>query len=237
MTNPLLEEWADAMGLRGPLGQIRLDHFRGLSPLNQLMFGPPGRTVDIFRAREELTRKYAWAVPTPEALRTVAKYAGPGLLSIGAGTGYWESLLAQLGVDVLAFDRRPPTEKPFADGGNSHGHTGQFFRVRPGTHRKVRRWPERTPFLSWPSYGESWACQAARWTWAEHFVYVGEGEGGCTADDAFFVYMERAWELIEEVWIPQWPGIHDRLFVWRRRPARGLLPVKRKNRAIAGPES
>jgi hypothetical protein len=47
-------------------------------------------------------------------------------------------------------------------------------------------------------------------------VYVGEGEGGCCAGEDFFEFVSE-WNLIETIPIPQWDGIHDYMFVYRRK--------------------
>jgi len=46
-------------------------------------------------------------------------------------------------------------------------------------------------------------------------IYIGEGEGGCTADDMFFDRLDE-WKHIETIDIPQWDGIYDRLSVYQR---------------------
>lgn len=48
-------------------------------------------------------------------------------------------------------------------------------------------------------------------------VYVGEPQGGCCADDAFFDALERRARRTDQVAIPQFPGIHDYLSVWEAR--------------------
>jgi len=69
----------------------------------------------------------------------------------------------------------------------------------------------------------------------EYVIFVGEGECGCTADDAFFELMEvgcmqylaelwggltmtvqEEWHLVETVDIPRWPEIHDSVQIYRR---------------------
>ena len=44
-----------------------------------------------------------------------------------------------------------------------------------------------------------------------------EGYGGCTADDSFHQLLDDEWDEDQEVDLPQWDGIHDRLTVYRRR--------------------
>ena len=47
-------------------------------------------------------------------------------------------------------------------------------------------------------------------------VYVGEGPGGCTGGDAFHARVQSEWTEVEEIAIPQWNGLNDKLWVWRR---------------------
>jgi hypothetical protein len=50
----------------------------------------------------------------------------------------------------------------------------------------------------------------------EYVAYVGEGDGGCTADDRFHRVLAERWSEVETVPIPQWYGLHDRLEIYRR---------------------
>src|SRR5579883_3024053 len=71
-------------------------------------------------ARDVLVKKYSWAVPTEEALKTIAKCAP--IVEIGAGSGYWASLLRARGVAVTAYDANP-MEK----GGSVFTQTGESW--------------------------------------------------------------------------------------------------------------
>ena len=59
-----------------------------------------------------LQRIFAFAIPSEAALQAMAHVARQvgGLIELGAGTGYWASLLKQppYSVDVVAFDIQPP---------------------------------------------------------------------------------------------------------------------------------
>ena len=56
--------------------------------------------------RQQLVRRYAYGIPTTEALDAVAAAAPSGIVEVGAGTGYWARLLHDRGVEVVAL--RPP---------------------------------------------------------------------------------------------------------------------------------
>lgn len=97
-----------------------------------------------FEARERLVKRYAWAVPTEEAVRVIASH-GP-VVEIGAGTGYWASLLRQVGTDVVAYDRSPH---------DNHWCVGTHSLVEVGGPEKASEHPDRTLFLCWPPYDTS----------------------------------------------------------------------------------
>jgi hypothetical protein len=63
--------------------------------------------------RRDLTRQFAWAIPSPDTLAWIVKQLdGRPVVEVGAGTGYWAWQLHQLGVDVVAFDSHPPDQVP-----------------------------------------------------------------------------------------------------------------------------
>ena len=183
------------------------------------------RWVEAFKARDELTRKFAWAVPTDEALECIAKYSP--IVEIGAGTGYWAHLLEQMGVEIHAYDKYPPdgTQIPDFDvkledyPGKSWYHRGAYphTNVRQGNQRKLKGYkPQWNLFLCWPTMSNV-AVQSLIYHRGEYVIYIGEGRWGCNANDAFFDRLDKFYEQVEGVSIPQWDGIHDYLDVYRRR--------------------
>ena len=64
-----------------------------------------------------LRRLYSWGVPTSEALDCIEEAvnsgsggegaASAGVVEVGAGTGYWASLLRRRGIPVTAYDLHP----------------------------------------------------------------------------------------------------------------------------------
>lgn len=167
--------------------------------------------------RGVLVERYAWAIPNDEALLTLARY-GP-LVEIGAGTGYWASLLRERGVDILAYDKRPLTREnhknPYFYG------SSQWTTVRKGTKAKAAKYHERTLFLCWPPYNSTMASdtlQTYQDAGGQTVVYVGEWEG-CTGDALFHEMLMEGWEEIERVRLPRWPDIRDSLWVFRKKEA------------------
>lgn len=183
--------------------------------------------------RKSLCGEYSWSIPDPDTLEFVARYLSPLAAEIGAGTGYWAWQLSQLGVDIIAYDLYPPQHT-----GQNHYHSPRtederelqgitrevFFDVRGANHLIAREHPDRTLFLCWPPYSSNMANLALRAYKGKRLVYIGESEGGCTADDAFFKRLGRDWEEIDSHKPVQWWGIHDWVYVYERKSAKPDLP-------------
>lgn len=157
--------------------------------------------------RQTIIDHMSFAIPTPEALDLIADHSP--IVEIGAGTGYWAWCLQQMGVDILAYDIRPPQ-------GTLENLWFQCWwtDVRRGGAIKARRHPDRALLMVWP-YMDTMATQALKAYRGDTMVYVGEGSGGCTADDSFFDLLDD-WSEIACLQLPQWDGINDHLTVWRR---------------------
>jgi hypothetical protein len=180
----------------------------------------PDAFLSAYEARVQGARTYSWAVPTPEALETIKRVSPTGVLEIGAGTGYWAMLLRQLGVDVIAYDAEPPDEHDLNDW---HQGARCWTEVVQGGPDHAAEHPERTLMLCWPPLvrdddNSCLALDALSVYGGETVVYIGEN-GGATAGDAFHQALEDGWHEAEVVAIPQWPGMHDYLMVWRRGTA------------------
>ncbi len=165
--------------------------------------------------RTELTKTYAWAIPDPEALRYVVEASCGRLVEIGAGTGYWAQQLSALGVDVVAYDIAPP------DGGvKNHWHAKRdetFHAVLRGDASYAALHEDRTLFLCWPPYADPMASKALHAYRGARLIYIGEGSGGCTGDDAFHRYLRRCWINVGRFAVTQWSGLHDEIAVYERK--------------------
>ena len=158
--------------------------------------------------RGEAVRKWAWAVPNEEAIEVLRLWP---TVEIGAGTGYWASLVAASGGDIIAYDREPYSNR-YCE--------GRHFEVQKGGTRVVEQHADRSLFICWPPYNKciaQLALKAFRRAGGYRFVYVGEPEYGCTGDRAFFKELDRHWVQQKIVEIPQWDGVHDYMWVYTRR--------------------
>lgn len=164
------------------------------------------RDMSAWQVRKDAVKQFAWAIPNEETIKALVPYCTNGLVEICAGSGYWARCFRSLGVDVLALDR-----KPWAD---------QWSPVRKGKDVDAGKHPERALFLCWPPYDDPAAAKAlSAYTKAggERLIFVGEGYYGCTANNAFFKYLDKFYTEVDWFSIPQWNGIHDSVRVYDRK--------------------
>ena len=157
--------------------------------------------------------EWAYAIPNKEAIAELVKLSP--LVEFGAGTGYWASLIAAEGGQIVAFEPDPPE-----GGENTFGFTKSYAPLQIPGPCEASKHPGKTLFICWPSYGEHWAAH----TVAKHissggtrFAYIGEDRDGCTGDFLLFNLLDTC-RLIQEVEIPQWLGVHDLLGIYEYTP-------------------
>lgn len=157
-------------------------------------------------SRRSLTKLYAWSIPSPADLLWMRDIlGGRRVVEIGAGSGYWAWQLSQLGVDVAAFDSWEWRWR-------RHWHP-----VETGNTTAAQHFPDRALMLIWPPYGSPMAKTALDFYEGDLLFYAGEGDFGCTADDAFHEELERSWvEIGVAPHHPTFDGIHCRLTAYRR---------------------
>jgi hypothetical protein len=140
---------------------------------------------------------------------------GAGRGGVADGRALWAHLLRRdYGVDILPIDRDPPRT-----GRNHWGMRREFVPILHGHPTVLKQYPDRALFLCWPPMSDM-AARCLRHYRGTHVLYIGEGPGGCTADDQFFKRLDSAWDEVESVDIPQWDGIHDALTIYRRKGRR-----------------
>lgn len=161
--------------------------------------------------RWKLVNKYGFAVPNDNALQAIVRNCNFKILELGSGAGYWAHLLAYLGVNVICID-------------DLSWKTHHFWRfekiyVEPivGSTEQIDNYPQHTLMLIWPNHGSHFAANCLECYQGNKVIYVGERNGGCTANYSFFERLGKYWTLIEEVDLDQWEGIHDNLYIYERK--------------------
>ena len=104
-----------------------------------------GHREDRYMRRQELALKYAWAVPNEDVLRLMKDFA-KGYVEIGAGTGYWASLLLSMNIKVDAYD----------DNSWKMSDPGKLWSpVHAGGPEMAAKHPKSALLLVWPPYKSS----------------------------------------------------------------------------------
>lgn len=235
-SNPLLEAWTELVpSMRGIVESLgftwtewqssfdsRLEA-RWRERLRGLPAGDPLR-VALRRtklARRRLRRRYAYAIPTPEALEALLGLGRP-VIEIGAGKGYWAALLRERGLDVVASDRLPAASNPWVTGSAPFLEdlvTGASLADLLGGRSG------HVLMLQWVVGGErgSYALEALRHFEGRDLVVVGS-EDPTVCGGRAFQEGTRAWGRLQtRLPLPRFPGILDGLYHYRRstRPRDG----------------
>ena len=162
---------------------------------------------DLTQIRRKLVASYAWAVPSPDAIQLISEH-GP-IIELGAGTGYWQFCLRQMGVDILSYDRNPSAPPHWSP--VQAGDETVLNDPRSPLH-------QRSLFLCWPPLDEPLAFRALELYRGETVVEIGEPGGGRTGTLDFSQALEARWTPVAKLALPQWPGFRDELRIWTRSP-------------------
>lgn len=160
--------------------------------------------------RRSLVSRYSWAAPYPHSLEAVARFSP--LVEMGSGSGYWAALLTDLGADVMCYD----TYRFNGNGAYTFHHA--YYPIRQTSPSVLKRVsPKRNLFLCWPPFNVPFAGRCLRHFRGEYVIYIGEGDGGCTGDDAFHEALGRDWTEVETFGVVRWQGLHDKGYIYRRK--------------------
>jgi hypothetical protein len=196
-----------------PLDDIPVPWRRRPEPmLHWFGYGIDRDEYKFFADRFDMCGTYSWAICSPGDITWMKQVlGGRGVVEPGAGTGYWAWQMEQAGIDVTAYE-------PEEQGLGNHFARRTWTTLLRDDHSAPKHHPDRALFLSWPSYAEPWAAQSLACYGGDLLIYCGEGEGGCTADDAFFQLRDAEWEEISDspAHISYW-GVHDYLAAYRRK--------------------
>ncbi len=160
--------------------------------------------------RRKCIANYGFAVPNDEAIQKLVELSP--IIEMGAGIGYWASLVAEAGGQIEAFDKWLGVENSY-----SFKHREPWFPIQFGEPEMLKTHPAKTLFLCWPCYKKSFAHDCLKAFQGDTVVYIGEGMGGCTADDEFHQRLEEEWKEVGYVIIPRWERIHDVMTIHERK--------------------
>jgi hypothetical protein len=165
--------------------------------------------ITEYYARRNCIEVMGFAILTESAIKMLKPYMP--FVEVGAGTGYWSYELQKRGIITVATD-------PIKIEKSSYKFKQQWTVIEKMTAKQaIKKYPKHTLMMIWPCYDKPWAYEALKAYKGDTFVYCGESQGGCTADDNFHELLEKEWQRSMHISIPQWFGIHDYLDVYVRK--------------------
>ena len=176
---------------------------------------------------------YAYAVPTSHAIESIVKY-GP-VVEIGAGTGYWASLLKKAGVKVVAYDSIP-TNVEGEEQNEFHANVPSFCTVHQSGPQILRKYATHSLFVCFPPPDDNMALDSLRAFTGQHIIHIGEWEG-FTGSAEFENHLFNNFDLVQRVELPNWQDTCYDLTVWKRRSAAALLRDKESSSNKEKPSS
>jgi hypothetical protein len=162
--------------------------------------------------RSSCVSRFSFAIPNVAAIHTIAKYSP--MVEIGAGTGYWAKLLAEANTNIMCFDIA-------IDNNNEYCDNTKWYPVHEGNEYVLTKMHTSINLLlSWPPWKNQMALNCLKLFKGKYVIYIGEDRRGCTGTEEFFEELNIGWENIDYCRIPNWRGIHDAVYIYKRKERR-----------------
>ena len=162
-----------------------------------------------FVNRKQYTKTFSWAIFDIFTIMSIINFAeNQIILEVASGNGFLSKLIELLGGEII------PTEPM-----NGYCDFKLFYsRIRKlNAVEAVIKYPTNVLLMCWPSYLDNYAINALQLFNGDKFIFIGEDKYGCTANDAFFDYLEEKWTLAKKINIQNWYGIYDTLNFYERK--------------------
>lgn len=178
----------------------------------EMKYTPDGKEmgcspVQQFHCRNNYVRKYGWALPDDTAISELRRLIGDSLvLSVFSGTGYIEK---RIDSRIIQTD---------IEGSNGVEKINSLDAIDkyPGANALFMCWPPQLSHTGGVPIAGITLRKYQKGTGAM-LIYIGEKKGGSTADEMFFNLTTSCWNLRNEIIIPRWKGIYDRVFIYTRK--------------------
>lgn len=176
--------------------------------------------IALMTMRDSYIRQYGFYIVSEGFIENTVNFFGKSrILEVGAGSGFLSACLQSSGMDIT------PTDAHITD--NRYGFKKLYTEVLEEDsvkYLKNNRDNFDTVLMSWPNYSSTFAYNIVKnMVPGQTLIYIGEGYGGCTADDNFFEYMEKHAEVLEIETNKfnessfSWASIHDRVQIFKMK--------------------
>ncbi len=167
--------------------------------------------------REEYIKEYGFFIITNNFISTMKEhFLTDTILEVGAGSGFLSHCLQKEGINIT------PTDKRITK--NNYGFRKTYTDIiEADSVVFLKNNPEyNTVLMSWPNYDTDFADNILKnMNVGQKLIYIGEGYGGCTANDNFFERLELKAVLDENLTNKfkesnfSWFGIHDKIKIYK----------------------
>lgn len=177
--------------------------------------------VDITK-RRYFVAFYSWSIPNRGSLEKMMNFIGNDkVLEVGCGNGLWAHLLKLSGVDIVATDIDNDPSNVYA------GIKIDIDDINYSTYIKVEKYSAKEAVKIYNDRNVLFSCWGSG---AEHdgipdftgnkIIWIGEKSGGCT-EDYIGSTEDSGWEIMDEIDIPVWYGIHDEMIFYEKKTYEG----------------
>jgi hypothetical protein len=155
----------------------------------------------------KLREIYSYSVLSPEMLATICGYSP--LVEIGAGNGYNDWLLQQMGAEVVAFDAFPVEEGKnwfFATKFGLPTTAGKSWtKILKGDSKVLKDYQDHMLLMIWPPKNPM-ALESLSDYPGKRLMFIGNKK--CCASGAFYKELARSWTLEKAVDTGSWDACH-----------------------------
>lgn len=176
--------------------------------------------VNWLHLRQAYVERYGWALASAPLLDRLVREmrGGRRVLSVCAGRAYIESELQKRGVNVRAIDY----DEGMGESARRYLQARAYAAVDyGGALNAVAAEPEADLLAIWPPGEGEWQERMLRLSNCRRVYYVGEPAGDSTGSDGFHAALDELFAEAEEVAIPAWLCIYDRLIIYERKGRKG----------------
>lgn len=158
---------------------------------------------------------YAYATPNDDALTMLKEYQP--LVEIGAGTGFWASLLLERGIAITSYDKAPPQDKKCKKLNEFHANANTFSLIKTGGPDTLSSQSEHhNLFLCYPPPNDPMARNCLKYFKGKFIIHVGEYAGD-TADRSFESELHKGYQLVKRIDLPNWCNTAYAMTIWQRK--------------------
>lgn len=167
--------------------------------------------------RKEYNQKFGFFLISEDFLNVSSEhFVNKKICEVGAGTGFLSKCFLDRKLDITPIDLKVKN--------NNYGFSQTFtdiLEVNAIDYLKEKSTHYDTILMSWPNYDNDFAFNVLQqMNKGQELIYIGEGYGGCTGNDAFHELLQEKCSLDKNITNKfssssySWPGIHDRVYVY-----------------------